>query len=153
MGGHFVTDKLFERLAAAMGRPELAAPHVFGDQKVRLEHRHDVNEIVRDWCGSLHREELLARCFAAGAPAGPLNSIADVFGDRQFHSRRNLVAIDEPDIGETVIVPSVMPRLSVTPGRIKHLGPKLGQNTDEVLSGLLGLEPQEIEELRKKRVI
>ena len=46
-----------------------------------------------------------------------------------------------------------MPRLSVTPGRIKHLGPKLGQDTDEILSGLLGLEPQEIEELRKKRVI
>ena len=118
-----------------------------------MENRNAGNESVRDWCGSLHREELLARCFAAGAPAGPLNSIADVFGDRQFHSRRNLVAIDEPDIGETVIVPSVMPRLSVTPGRIKHLGPKLGQNTDEVLSGLLGLEPQEIEELRKKRVI
>ena len=57
------------------------------------------------------------------------------------------------DIGEKVIVPSVMPSLSVTPGRIKHLGTKLGQNTDEVLSGLLGLEPQEIEELRKKRVI
>jgi crotonobetainyl-CoA:carnitine CoA-transferase CaiB-like acyl-CoA transferase len=100
-----VTDKLFERLAIAMGRPELAAPHVYGDQKTRLENRHDVNEIVRDWCGSLHREELLNRCFAAGAPAGPLNSIADIFGDRQFHARRNLVAIDEEDIGETVIVP------------------------------------------------
>jgi succinyl-CoA:(S)-malate CoA-transferase subunit B len=148
-----VTDKLFERLATAMGRPELAAAHVFGDQKVRMEHRHDVNEIVRDWCGSLPREELLSRCFAAGAPAGPLNSIADIFGDRQFHSRRNLVAIDEPDIGETVIVPSVIPRLSVTPGRINHLGPKLGQHTDEVLSGLLGMNQNEIDVLRQKRVI
>ena len=101
----------------------------------------------------MHREEILARCFAAGAPAGPLNSIADIFGDRQFHSRRNLVAIDEPDIGETVIVPSVLPRLSATPGRIKHLGPRLGQHTDEVLSGLLGLEEHDIDALRKKRVI
>jgi succinyl-CoA:(S)-malate CoA-transferase subunit B len=148
-----VTDKLFERLAIAMGRPELAAAHVYGDQKTRLENRHDVNEIVRDWCGSLHREELLNRCFAAGAPAGPLNSIADIFGDRQFHARRNLVAIDEEDIGETVIVPAVLPRLSATPGRIKHLGPKLGQHTDEVLAGLLGMDANEIEELRRKRVI
>jgi succinyl-CoA:(S)-malate CoA-transferase subunit B len=112
-----------------------------------------VNEIVRDWCGSLHREELLNRCFAAGAPAGPLNSIADIFGDRQFHARRNLVAIDEEDIGETVIVPAVLPRLSATPGRIKHLGPKLGQHTDEVLADLLGMDAAEIEELRRKRVI
>jgi len=148
-----VTDKLFERLAAAMGRPELAAAHIYGEQKTRMKNRHDVNEIVRDWCGSLHRDDLLARCFATGAPAGPLNNIADIFGDRQFHARRNLVSIDEPDIGETVVVPSVLPRLSKTPGRIKHLGPRLGQHTDEVLAELLGLPQAEIDALRAKRVI
>ena len=42
-----------------MGRPELASHSIYGDQNVRLEHRHDVNEIVRDWCGSLTREEVL----------------------------------------------------------------------------------------------
>ena len=147
------TDKLFERLASAMGRPELASSSLYGEQKTRLENRHDVNEIVRDWCGSLNREEILQRCFATGAPAGPLNNIADVFGDRQFHARRNLVAIDEPDLGETIIVPSVIPRLSETPGEIRHLGPKLGQHTDEVLTGLLGLDEQKISELRRKRVI
>jgi succinyl-CoA:(S)-malate CoA-transferase subunit B len=136
-----------------MGRPELASSSLYGEQKTRLENRHDVNEIVRDWCGSLNREEILQRCFATGAPAGPLNNIADIFGDRQFHARRNLVAIDEPDLGETIIVPSVIPRLSETPGEIRHLGPKLGQHTDEVLTGLLGLDEQKISELRRKRVV
>ncbi len=147
------TDKLFERLAKAMGRPELASSSLYGEQKTRLENRHDVNEIVRDWCGSLNREEILQRCFATGAPAGPLNNIADIFGDRQFHARRNLVAIDEPDLGETIIVPSVIPRLSETPGEIRHLGPKLGQHTEEVLMDLLGMNEQQISELRKKRVV
>jgi len=147
------TDKLFARLAQAMGRPELASHSIYGDQQVRLEHRSDVNEIVRDWCGSLNREEVLARCFAAGAPAGPLNTIADIFGDRQFHARKNLVAIDDEDVGETVIVPSVMPRLSATPGRIRHLGPALGAHTEEVLRDLLGVDDAEIEELRRRRVI
>ncbi len=147
------TDKLFTRLAQAMGRPELASHTIYGDQKARLEHRHDVNEIVRDWCGSLTREEVLKRCFETGAPAGPLNSIADIFGDRQFHARRNLVAIEDEDVGETVMVPSVIPRLSETPGRIKHLGPRLGAHTEEVLKDLLGLNDCEIEELRRQRVI
>ncbi len=147
------TDKLFERLAQAMGRPELASHSIYGDQSTRLEHRHDVNEIVRDWCGSLTREEVLQRCFETGAPAGPLNTIADIFGDRQFHARQNLVAIEDEDVGETVIVPSVIPRLSETPGRIKHLGPRLGQDTEEVLRDLLGVSDQEIEELRRSRVI
>ena len=124
------TDKLFGRLAEAMGRPELASSGLYGEQKTRLENRHDVNEIVRDWCGSLSREEILRRGFASGAPAGPLNNIADIFGDRQFHARRNVVAIDDEDLGETIIVPAVIPRLSKTPGQIRHLGPKLGQHTE-----------------------
>ncbi len=147
------TDKLFGRLAEAMGRPELASSSLYGEQKTRLENRADVNEIVRDWCGSLSREEVLQRCYATGAPAGPLNNIADIFGDRQFHARRNLVAIDDPDLGETIIVPSVIPRLSETPGEIRHLGPKLGEHTETVLQDLLGMNSDEIGELRKKRVI
>ncbi|MCB1921148.1 MAG: CoA transferase [Candidatus Competibacteraceae bacterium] len=147
------TDKLFERLASAMGRSELASSSLYGDQKTRLENRHDVNEIVRDWCGSLNREDILQRCFATGAPAGPLNNIADIFGDRQFHARRNLTAIDEPDLGETIIVPTTIPRLSETPGEIRHLGPKLGEHTEEVLTGLLGMDEQQIAELKRKRVV
>lgn len=147
------TDKLFARLAEAMGRPELASHSLYGEKKTRLENRQDVNEIVRDWCGSLPRDEILARCTANGAPVGPLNSIADIFGDRQFHARRNLVAIDDADRGETYIVPNVIPRLSKTPGRIAHLGPRLGQHTDEVLQDLLGLSDQELNELRTQRVI
>lgn len=147
------TDKLFARLAKAMGRPELASSSTYGEQKTRLENRHDVNEIVRDWCGSLARQEVLTRCYQTGAPAGPLNNIADIFGDRQFHARRNLVAIDDDDVGETVVVPCVLPRMSETPGRIGKLGPKLGQHTDEVLAGILGLSQSEIDDLRSKRVI
>ncbi|MCA3130970.1 MAG: CaiB/BaiF CoA transferase family protein [Betaproteobacteria bacterium] len=147
------TDKLFERLADAMQRPELASSSVYGEQKTRLEHRHEVNEIVRDWCGALTRAEVLKRCFESRAPAGPLNDIADIFGDRQFHARRNLVAMDEPTIGETLIVPNVVPRLSETPGSIRSLGPKLGEHTEEILGGLLGLDAAAIAELRKQRVI
>lgn len=147
------TDKLFARLADAMGRPELASHSLYGEQKTRLENRSDVNEIVRDWCGSLPRDQVLARCNATGAPTAPLNNIADIFGDRQFHARRNLVAIDDENLGETLVVPNVIPRLSKTPGRIKHLGPTLGQHTDEVLQGLLGLTDAEVSELRAHRVI
>jgi succinyl-CoA:(S)-malate CoA-transferase subunit B len=136
-----------------MGRPELASSSLYGEEKIRLENRHDVNEIVRDWCGSLTREEVLNRCNAHGAPAGPLNNIADIFGDRHVHARRNLVAIDDPDLGETIIVPTTIPRLSETPGRIEHLGPRLGQHTDEILRGLLGMSDEEIAGLRAKRVV
>jgi crotonobetainyl-CoA:carnitine CoA-transferase CaiB-like acyl-CoA transferase len=147
------TDKLFARLASAMGRPELASHTIYGEQRTRLAHKHEVNEIVRDWCGSLTREEVLERCYATDTPAGPLNNIADIFGDRQFHARRNLLAVDETETGETVIVPAPVPRMSETPGSVRSLGPRLGQHTAEVLHELLGLDDDEIAALRKQRVI
>jgi succinyl-CoA:(S)-malate CoA-transferase subunit B len=147
------TDLLFARLAKAMGRPELAQPETFGDQATRLAHRHDVNEIVRDWCGSLTREQVLERCYATDTPAGPLNNIADIFGDRQFHARRNLHTMDAPDTGEQVIVPSPVPRLSRTPGSIRSLGPKLGEHTDEILRELLGYDDAQITHLRARKAV
>ncbi len=147
------TDKLFARLAAAMGRPELASSSTYGDQNVRLAHAHSVNEIVRDWCGSLTRDEVLERCYATATPAGPLNNIADIFADRQFHARRNLVAIDDEPTGESMIVPAPVPLLSETPGSIRALGPTLGQHTDEVLRELLGATDDELARLREHGVI
>ena len=147
------TDMLFARLARAMGRPELATAETFGEQAQRLAHRHDVNEVVRDWCVSLTREEVLKRCYATDTPAGPLNNIADIFGDRQFHARRNLVSMDAPDTGEQVIVPAPVPRLSATPGRIRSLGPKLGEHTAEVLHEWLGLGEAQIAALRASKAV
>ena len=110
-----------------------------------------MNEIVRDWCGSLPREQILERCYASRAPAGPLNDIADIFGDRQFHAGRNLVAIDDEDVARR----SSCPTSCRCPGHpdIDHLGPRLGEHTDEVLKDLLGLTDAEIEGLRAQRVI
>ncbi len=147
------TDKLFAALAEAMERPELASHALYGEHGKRLEARHEVNEVVSNWCGALTRDEIRERCNATGAPYAPLANIADIFCNRQFHARRNLIALDDEDLGETVVVPSVLPRLSETPGEIKWLGPRLGQHTDEVLQELLGLSKEDVKHLHEKKVI
>jgi len=47
----------------------------------------------------------------------------------------------------------VIPKLSATPGRVTHAGAALGRHTDEILSGLLGMSPAQIGELRAAGVI
>ncbi|MCG6861045.1 MAG: hypothetical protein LJE70_07180, partial [Chromatiaceae bacterium] len=66
--------------------------------------------------------------------------------------REDLVTIDDPDVGE-ITVPGVIPKLSLTPGRIEHLGPSLGNMTDKVLGDLLGLTAAELTEFHKNHVI
>lgn len=146
------TDKMFERLAEAMERPELASSTLYGDQRKRLAARDDVIAIVSQWTEALTRDELLERCLDAQVPVGELNSIADIFADEHIRARGNLAHLHEPELGE-VVVPGVVPRLSETPGRISGLGPRLGNATAEVMTSLLGLPTAEIERLRQKRII
>ncbi len=145
------TDKMFERLAAAMDRPQLASSNTYGQQRNRLAARAEVNEIVKEWTQSLDRDELLRRCLDNEVPIGKLNSIADIFEDEHFQARGNLVALEEPDVG-TIVVPGVVPTLSETPGRITHLGGTLGDATEEVLRGLLGLSAAELNDLRARKI-
>jgi len=146
------TDKMFERLAAAMGRPELAAAELYGDQRKRLAARETVDALVIDWVASLERQVILDRCLEMEVPAGKVNSIADIFDDEHFQARENLLSREAEGLGD-VVVPGVVPRLSKTPGRVTHLGPTLGDATVAVLTGLLQLNAAEIAALRDKKII
>ena len=146
------TDKMFGRLAAAMGKPELASAGRYGQQSRRLASRDEVDRLVGRWVGSMSLAEVMEICLAHEVPSGPLNTIADIFADPHFKARGNLVSIDDPEVGE-VVVPAVIPRLSETPGRIAHLGPALGDANEDVLGNLLGLSADEIARLRDAKVI
>jgi len=146
------TDRMFERLAGAMGRAELATEERYGIQKNRLAARDMINGLVEDWVGSEPRAEIMRRCLDAQVPSGKVNSIEDIFQDEHFKARGTLARIDVPGVGE-VTVPGVLPHLSKTPGRINALGPPLGNATVEVLEQLLGLSEDEIEVLRSANVI
>jgi len=146
------TDKMFERLAVAMGRPELASAEMYGPQRKRLAARDEVNRIVSAWVASLERSDVLDLCLAEEVPAGKVNSIADIFVDEHFQARCNLARVQADGLGE-VVVPGVVPTLSATPGRIRHLGPTLGNATTDVLQGLLGLHADELQRLRQNKTI
>ncbi len=146
------TDKMFERLAAVMGRADLLAHDRFATMAQRVAARAEVNGIVADWIGGLTRDEVMRRCLAGEVPIGPLNSIADIFEDPQFQARGNLLRVQDPRVGE-LVVPNVVPRLSQTPGRLASLGPDLGQHNDEIYQGRLGLSDEELASLRADGVI
>jgi len=146
------TDKMFQRLCEAMGETGGELQARYGEQRTRLDARDEVNRRVAAWTGAMPRDALMQVCLAHEVPAGPINTIADIFADPQFQARGDLVRISLPDVGE-VVVPAVMPKLSATPGGIRSLGPRLGEHNDEVYGRLLGLAAGDIENLKKAKVI
>jgi succinyl-CoA:(S)-malate CoA-transferase subunit A len=144
------TDKMFAKLARAMGRPDLST--TYGLQERRLAARDTMDRLVAAWSGRITQAEAMACRLAEDVPAGPLNSIEDIFDDPQFEARENLMTLEVPEIGP-VVVPNVVPKLAATPGRIVSLGPPLGNANDEIYRGLLGLSTAEIKRLRTAGVI
>jgi len=146
------SDRMFERLARTMGRPEMAEERRYGRLEARLQQRETIDGLVEEWTRSLTLEQILERCVAGEVPCGPLNSIADIFEDPQFRARGNLVTLIDEILGE-IPVPSPLPRLSETPGAVDSLGPVLGAANEEVYSDLLGLTDEELRRYREAGII
>ena len=79
-------------------------------------------------------------------------SMADIFADPHYRAREMIIDVPSEEHG-TLPQPGVVPKLSLTPGRVTHAGPRLGRHTDEILSALLGLSAEEITALRAEGVI
>ena len=144
------TDKMFLRLCDAMERPDLAEK--YGDQATRLAARDVVTKEVESWTASHPRDEIMQRCVGKEVPAGPINSIADIFADPHFAARGNLRTLNLPGVGE-VVVPAPLPKLSASPGEIHSLGPALGEANEEIYGDRLGLTPEERANLVERGVI
>jgi crotonobetainyl-CoA:carnitine CoA-transferase CaiB-like acyl-CoA transferase len=143
-------DKMFARLCKAMARPDLGDR--FAAVAERLRDRAIVDGEVEAWCRSMTRPEVLDACLAEEVPAGPLNSIADIFDDPQFAARETLVRLADAALGD-LPVPNVVPRLSATPGRVRSLGPALGDAVEAIYGGWLGLSAEDIAGLKERGVI
>lgn len=145
-------DKIFERLARAMGRPELAGDGGYGTIAKREAARAEVDALVEAWTGARTRAEVIRICDEAQVPVGAVNSISEIFEDPHFKARENIAFVKDERVGE-LAVPNVVPRLCATPGAIDHLGVPLGAHVAEVLGGLLGLTKEHIAALRARGVI
>jgi crotonobetainyl-CoA:carnitine CoA-transferase CaiB-like acyl-CoA transferase len=145
-------DRIFGRLAHAMGWPELADDPRFAHERLRVANREAIDELVSEWTSGLSRDELLGRLDAAEVPCSPINSIADAFEDPQFAARGTIMALDHEELG-TLRMPAVVPRLSATPGLVHSFGPALGQHTDHVLRERLGYSPERLRSLRERGIV
>lgn len=145
-------DKIYQRLAVAMGEPHMAEPENWGTLANRERDRAKVDAHVGEWTAKHDRAELLRICEAAQVPCGPIYSIDEIFEDPQYQARGNILRMQDERVGELPI-PNLVPRLSDTPGSVKWLGPKLGEHNDEVFKGMLGLTDADMKRLSSEGVI
>ena len=135
-----------------MEQPELASEDRYGLRRNRLAARDDVNALVREFTMSHSRTEILKRCAEGDVPCGKICSIADIFNEEQFWVRDTLMRIEDPRVG-SLAIQGVVPKLSKTPGEVRHLGVELSKDTHNVLQELADVDPGEFEALKDQGVI
>jgi crotonobetainyl-CoA:carnitine CoA-transferase CaiB-like acyl-CoA transferase len=144
-------DRMFARLARAMGTPDLVER--FPAVRDRLARRAELDGLVQAWVGARDAAEALATLDAAEVPCALVNSVRDLFEDPQVKARENIVAVPDPALG-TVHMSGVVPRLTGTPGAIRHAGVReVGADNEEIYLGRLGLERAEYDRLRAEGVV
>jgi CoA:oxalate CoA-transferase len=85
-------------------------------------------------------------------PCGPLNTIDRVAADPQVAHRNMIIELHHPGAGDFKVVNTPI-KLSRTSCNIEHSYPELGEHTENILKGMLGISDKEITGLRESGVI
>ncbi|GGB28530.1 CoA transferase [Sphingomonas metalli] len=139
-------DGQFRSLCRELGRPELADDPRFATARLRLLNRDAIEAIVQQAVGDEDGAALIARLSACGVPAGPVNSIAQVFADPVIAARETVHRFVRED---GVAIPSVAfpAKLSATPATCRTPPPRLGERGRAALHDWLGLDAARIDAL------
>lgn len=145
-------DTVFRRLAEVMEQPELTTDERYATHSARGQNMEELDGIIAEWSSTLKAEELLEQLHAGGVPAGRIFKAKDMLEDPHFAAREAIVRLNHPDLGEFAMH-NVVPKLSDSPGRVRHVGPELGEHNQEIYRGLLGLDDETISSLHAAGVI
>jgi len=128
------SPKIIERLKEHLGVDELHEDH------------------VAEMIGKKSRDEAVEFFVTAGVPAAPVYDVDEVVKDPHLEAREMFVEVEHQKAG-TVKVPNFPVKYSETPGRILKAAPLLGEHSKEILSNLVGLSDERIEELERTGII
>lgn len=148
------SDPHWPTILAALGSPpELATDPRFADHVSRCENAEACVVILDAIFAERTREEWLARLVAKGdLPVCAINTTADAATDPQALANGYITSFDHPSYGP-MQVPGFVVGLSETPARIHRKAPEFGEHTEELLTGFLGLDWDEVTALRERKVI
>ncbi len=132
-------DRQFRLLCAEMGVPDLADDPRFVTARARQINRNAIESIIRDHVRTFPGEALVERLVAAGIPAGPVNTISEVFADPVIAARGTVHHFQRED-GATIPSVAFPAKLSATPATFRRRPPRVGENAADILAEWLDLD-------------
>jgi formyl-CoA transferase len=130
-----LTQQQWRQLCSVVGRESLAADARFATNDARMSNRAELAGALEDALAAETTETWVGRFLAAGVPAGPIQTYAEVFDDPHTIARRMVEEIEHPVEGRVRTLGFPL-KMSETPPRVRRAPPRLGEHTQEVLREL-----------------
>ncbi len=132
-------DGQFRRLCKILGIETVADDERYSTNKARVAHKVEVRQLVSTETLKWLKRDLLTACESNAVPAGPINSIEEMFADPQVEARGLRVDLEAAD---GTVIPGVRTPivLSETPLHYNRPSPRLGEHQQEVLAELIEIE-------------
>ena len=146
------TDEQWRRLAAVIGRPELAAAPQYATADVRRQNQSELDKIIGDWAAGRELWDIARQLQEQGIPAAPVLRGPDLLENEHYADRGTFNYVDHPQAGPKWYQGFAW-RMSATPGQVHWPAPTLGQHNRHIYRELLGLTDGEIDELEAGGVI
>ena len=145
-------DRLWLRFCEVLDRPDLTEDARFQTNASRTENAEVLHALLGDLLAQRPGAAWLEVLLAAGIPAAPVNTVADLFEDPQIEARGMLPRIEQPDAGPIAVCGTPL-RFAGQPLPTYLPAPRLGEHTREVLADWLGTSDAEVDSLRRDGVI
>jgi crotonobetainyl-CoA:carnitine CoA-transferase CaiB-like acyl-CoA transferase len=145
-------DDQWRRFCDATGLSELTTDARFSTNPQRVENREVLWPIVARALRVRDRDDWTARLRKVGVPCGPVRTIGETLAEPQLEARGMIASLRHPAAGDLRLVANPV-KLSNTSPIPDTPAPLLGQHTESILTGDLGLSRQELDELRRNHVV
>ena len=146
-------DSLWQRLAEAMGQPELGHDPRFATHLARGANQDELDRLIDAWTRTLTVDQVDALMTQYSIPAGRVYRAPDMLADPHFQAREAIIEVDTERFGP-LKMQSVFPRLSATPGSVRRAAPSIvGQHNAEIYGDLLGLTGEDLAAFAAQGVI
>lgn len=147
-----MSDAVWAKLAHLMGKDDLVQDGRFATAAARRQQRAQLEEMIKAWARDKTRQGLWDVLRPLDYFGAPVLSTAEVIDDPHIKARRAFIERDHPSAGPTTLLAPWI-HLSKSPASIHADAPAIGQHTDEVLGGLLGMSATDLSDLRAKGII
>lgn len=145
-------DRLFGILCDGLERPEWKTSPKFNTNEHRVAHRDELEDAIEVITKEKTTKEWLDIFENSGLPYAAVNDVQNSLNHSHVQARNMVVEMEHEGCGKIKMVNTPV-KYSESKPSIRSVPPMLGQHTEEVLNGILGMNEREITLLRRKGIV